>query len=294
MCKDLPVFDIIKREILNEALMPGAMLEGMSFESWAQHRKSVLSNVQARKVYFAAFGYEAEDVADSRTHMLSLSDCYWQMDENENVTFKSISPYYTEFWDGEGNYNGGAIPTIYTPGVRSKYWIDKDRLCKLDCLEELVAYELAVALDIPCNRIEPAGDITGIIVQNITSADLMLEPAICSGRFKGTFFPTVDEIVESFGDAGLTMLAFDAITGNTDRHLENLGFLRDSNTGEYLGMAPLFDFDNVLTADGTDDPLLAQLPKAPVIENLCERTLSVSQHPVFCARARVILDRYHS
>jgi hypothetical protein len=87
------------------------------------------------------------------------------------------------------------------------------------------------------------------------------------------------------------MLAFDAVIGNSDRHLENLGFLRDANTGEYLGMAPLYDFDHALEYDGLDDPLITQLPKHPIIDNVCERVLAVSEHPVFRARAQAILSR---
>ena len=63
MCKDAPVYDIENNRILNKDLMPGSIPEGMSFESWAQHRKSVISNVIARKAYFDAFGYEPESKA---------------------------------------------------------------------------------------------------------------------------------------------------------------------------------------------------------------------------------------
>lgn len=38
-----------------------------------------------------------------------------------------------------------------------------------------------------------------------------------------------------------SMMVFDALIYNTDRHLTNFGILRDSRSGEYLGCAPLFD-----------------------------------------------------
>ena len=291
MCKNSPVYDISLGRAINDELMPGSMLRGMSFESWSKHRKSVISNVMARKAYFNAFGYGPEDIAERKTHILSLSDCYWKKHENESPLFEDISPYYNDFWDGECVYNGGAIPTIYTQGAVGKYWIDRNRLYKEGCAVELEAYKLAEALGIPCNKVEEAHGKPGIIVYNFTNSDVMLEPAICSGKFMGTFFPTLDEVTANFGEAGIVMLAFDAITGNTDRHLENLGFLRDANTGRYLGMAPLYDFDHVLEADGEGDYLIAQLPKHPIIEGLCEQTLSVSEQPVFRARARTILRR---
>lgn len=38
-----------------------------------------------------------------------------------------------------------------------------------------------------------------------------------------------------------SMMVFDALIYNTDRHLTNFGVLRNSRTGELLGMAPVFD-----------------------------------------------------
>ena len=292
MCKNTPVYDIINKKILNDSLIPGSMLIGMSFESWARHRKSVLSNAFARKVYFTAFGYAPEDVAERKTHILSLSDCYWRRFDNEDMTFEQISPYHAQFWDGAGDYKGGAIPTIYTTGAVSKYWLDREKLYKKGCAVELEAHCLATVLNIPCNKIEMSQDKSGIVVYNFTNSDTMLEPAICSGKFKGTFFPTIDEVVDNFCDAGLAMLAFDAVIGNADRHLENFGFLRSANTGEYLGMAPLYDFDHTLESGGLDDYLITQLPKHRVIEDICKRAMAVSEHPVFRARAQAIIEGF--
>ena len=85
------------------------------------------------------------------------------------------------------------------------------------------------------------------------------------------------------------MLAFDAIAGNTDRHLENFGFLRSPDSGEYIGMAPLYDFDHVMDASGTDDYLLKQLPYHPEIIRICKQALDITDNAVFRARAEKIL-----
>lgn len=54
------------------------------------------------------------------------------------------------------------------------------------------------------------------------------------------------DIVSLFEDLGLReqfedLLIFDALVYNTDRHLNNYGFLRDNSTYEVIGMAPIFD-----------------------------------------------------
>ncbi|MGM8251697.1 hypothetical protein ACSXCO_15015 (plasmid) [Clostridium perfringens] len=46
----------------------------------------------------------------------------------------------------------------------------------------------------------------------------------------------------------LDMLFLDALLVNPDRHTNNYGFLRDSNTGEFIGLAPIFDNNLALFA----------------------------------------------
>lgn len=44
----------------------------------------------------------------------------------------------------------------------------------------------------------------------------------------------------------LDLVTFDALIANPDRHANNLGFLRDVSTGEFMGLAPLFDQNKAL------------------------------------------------
>ena len=291
MCKNVPVYDIDKKEILNDALIPGSILHGMSFETWMTHRRSLLSNVMARKLYFSAFGYSADENADAQTHIFSLSDCYWRKSDGENISFEQASPYYEPFWNGGGKYSGGPVPSIYIGGAVSKYWIDKNTLFKLGCQIEFEIYTLLKNLGVECNSITLSDDGGGILVGNITDADTMLETAICSGRFKSTYFPTIDEIIEAFGDPGIKMLVIDAIIGNTDRHLENFGFMRNANTGDYLGMAPLYDFDHALESTGSDDYLIQNVPKSQIAVEICNSVINMPTSPIFQLRAREILKR---
>jgi hypothetical protein len=45
------------------------------------------------------------------------------------------------------------------------------------------------------------------------------------------------------------MLTLDYIIGNTDRHLNNFGAIRDANTLEWIGPAPIYDCGNSLWSD---------------------------------------------
>ena len=57
------------------------------------------------------------------------------------------------------------------------------------------------------------------------------------------------------------MLIIDAIIGNGDRHAGNFGWLRNADTGEYVDMAPLYDFDHALDSTLESDRLLTDAVK---------------------------------
>ena len=46
------------------------------------------------------------------------------------------------------------------------------------------------------------------------------------------------------------MIFYDALLHNDDRHNQNAGVLRDSSTGEILGLAPYFDYNLGLISTG--------------------------------------------
>ena len=52
------------------------------------------------------------------------------------------------------------------------------------------------------------------------------------------------------------MILIDAVFGNGDRHLGNFGYIRDTESGAYIKMAPLYDFDHALDAKGENDILI--------------------------------------
>jgi len=57
-------------------------------------------------------------------------------------------------------------------------------------------------------------------------------------------------VLRTIGDGFSKMVVCDYLFGNTDRHINNWGFLVDVNTNELLGVAPLFDHNQALVAFG--------------------------------------------
>jgi len=98
----------------------------------------------------------------------------------------------------------------------------------------------------------------GIAVENFTNEKYMFESAEVSGKLNPDEF-TAEDILKLFGVQGFDMLFFDALTGNGDRHAGNFGYLRDTDTGEYVGMAPLFDFDHAFESNNLNDILIQEV-----------------------------------
>jgi len=261
MCKDNAVYDIETEQVLNYNLLPGFMRkiqDNDSFKAWLKKRYNSGTNTLARQLRGITFGQGNRLVIDKTTRALSLSDCYWIKDKDDNIYFKDISPYYNDFWKGEGRYDGGAIPTLYVPGYISKAWISGEYLYKTGCEIETECADICRQLGVNCVYVEEYEK--GIIVKNFTNPDIMLEQADMSGNFEEDYY-TNDDILREFATDGFKMILIDAVFGNGDRHLGNFGYMRNANTGEYIGMAPLYDFDHALDAKGTDDILIKDVVK---------------------------------
>lgn len=284
MLKDEIVYDIDNELSINNKLLPGYMQStpcNQTFRNWMKERYNSGSNTLARMLQGKTFGQGNRAAINAKTHALSLSDCYWIKDSNENILFKDISPYFNEFWTGIGEYETGSIPTLYVPGAMSKEWVNKDYLRK-DCnKEQLFKEEIAINFCKECNI--PVNDYIvkhdSIYVKNFTSPQVMLEQANMSGLIDPYDF-TDNDIIDIFKENGVKMIVVDAILGNGDRHAGNFGFLRDTSTGEYISMAPLYDFDHTFDSTITDksDVLIKALKSIPneykeVVSDICTKAL---------------------
>ena len=290
MCKDIPVYCIDTQKVLNEDLLPGLMREkacNESFKRWMKCRYSSATNSLARNLKGITFGQGNRVIINKKTRAFSLSDCYWLKEESSLDTFDNSSPYYNAFWKGKYEWRGEPIPTLYVGGALSKEWVSAKELQKCGDLQaEYDAICLCKRCGIPVNDARLTED--GMVLYNFTSPELFLEQADESGRFDEDEFTDAD-IIREFGLPGVQMLVIDAIVGNGDRHLGNFGWLRNADNGEYVKMAPLYDFDHALDATGTNDRLLKSLLEIDEIyRDEVKRILNVaveSDHSVFAKRA---------
>lgn len=297
-CKNKPVYKIDTSEVLDKKLVPdyiGRNPGKDSFEQWIKFRYCTQTNTFARSLRGKVFKQGNREKINSSTYMLSLTDCYWVKEEDNPISFEEVSPYFVKYWTGEDKYVGGSIPTLYIPGFVSKAWTPDGNIFKAGALSiEIDCINLCKFCGVPVEDGIVKND--GIELVNFTNSDVMLVQADASGMIDPDYF-TDQTIIDIFGLAGVQMLTIDAIIGNDDRHAGNFGFLQDSNTGDYIGMAPLYDFDHALD-DSSAEVADVFLDSLSSLENeeyvnevlrICKRA-SEFDVSIFSQRASYILN----
>jgi len=275
MCKDIEVYNTSTKEVLSGELLPGCMKrKTMSYSQWMRTRYSAGSNVSARRLMLTAFGSDNHEHAIEATRTLSLSDCYWLKKQGENVRFNDITPYIRKEWDGSGVFKGGSISTLFVNGAADKKWLDANMLLKVRSYKEYEPYALCYALGLD-NAAEAKLSKEGILLTNFTSTDHYLESMEQSG-FSGKKDNPREKAVEIFKEKAVSLFVIDYLVEHDDRHWGNYGFLRNSNTGEYISMAPYYDFDWSWSGAVVSLPDNAYQNHGDVIRSICEKALLFS------------------
>lgn len=251
-CKNKPVYDIDKQQVLSVNLLPGYMrmngTDKPNFMAWLKLRYNKDSNRRAERMRTVIFGTRKRTTINAAIHALNLSDCYWVKDSAEDITFEQVSPYYVPYWHGherEEYIHGMSIPDICTPGTVSKEWLDSKSLIKytVDRQIEYKIYKLCKACDV--SVVPMMSKYNGTLIMNMTTPDIMLEQVDQSGRARPSEF-NKNTIEKLFGVNGIRYLVIDAIVCAGNRDSSNMGWLRDANTGAYIGIAPLYGFGHTL------------------------------------------------
>ena len=272
MCKDNEVYNVSKNEVLSGELLPGCMKRRtMNYSQWMRTRYSAGSNVSARRMMLTAFGSDNHENVIEATRTLSLSDCYWLKRKDENVSFSEVTPYIHKEWDGSGIFKGGSLSTLFVNGAADKKWIDSKTLLKVRSYKEYEPYALCYALGLD-DAAEAKKTDEGILLTNFTSLDYFLESMEQSGFSEKKDNPR-EKAVEIFKDRAVALFVIDYLVEHDDRHWGNYGFLRSANTGEYVSMAPYYDFDWSWSSAVVPLPDNAYRNHSGVIRSLCEKAL---------------------
>lgn len=207
---------------------------------------------------------------------LSLNDCYWIRSIeslDSNIGWDDINYFKNPYSQNTGkilidegfnlsndDFNS---PDITTPGLSMKMW-EQDPLTLESSLikfgtekynGEEVFIETAASVIADCLGVNHAeytltekkvsnGYILGCKSKNFCTEDIEYVPAYCLTVEPGMVGKNgMLNYAKRIGEKKNIdkMIVFDYITCNPERSIYNFGFLRDANTFESLGLAPLYD-----------------------------------------------------
>lgn len=151
---------------------------------------------------------------------------------------------------------------------------------------EFEAYELCAKLGLSkyAAKIEIASG--GLFVRNIAPPDCYLESfessEYVSSYTNGEISDARSVAIDMYKERAVSLFVLDYLCENDNRHGGNLGVLRNSKTGEYLSMAPYYDFNRAWSGNVLALPKNALPSFSKLISSLAERAISAANDLKYC------------
>ena len=259
-----------------------------SLNKWISHRSISESRKDLPQILHDNHVRTPEALA-LKTLGLSLSDQYWFRPENTMYNWLNVNLYDNNFKQMKllntvENNLSASDSTLN--GQLTKYWkIENDTryLFKQSTFpfmqqayNEVFASELLKKMKIPhvTYSIVEKGDMPYSVCPMFTDrnteyvpagAILDIKPKLNNESAYIHFMDCVNTLHIPVEKSQIdTMLAFDYLINNSDRHYGNFGFLRNAETMKFIGMAPLFDHGNSMWFNNLNyDIKLSQQPAKP-------------------------------
>lgn len=212
------------------------------------------------------------------TNCVSLFDSYWVKRADSSLKWENVSLYrmqnefseylthFTMSAEIAGEKKPHLSPEYHTNGSFDRCWMKQDGqiyLIKagsngfinagLEPFSEVYVNQLEQALGIADyvkyelqhfkRRVPKTTKIVKEIVTRcdiVTNEDVGMIDALTLGITNyEDFVKACDEMEQK--EKAVDMLLLDCLTVNTDRHMQNISFLTNNNTGEIIGPAPIYD-----------------------------------------------------
>jgi transcriptional regulator with XRE-family HTH domain len=200
---------------------------------------------------------------------LSLNDSYWVVPQNFEGKFAKYNLYENRFsemlslvaYTGMGQSNAAftTSPELTTNGMLPKAWrfIENEGIYLYkggstgaantgnEPFSEYYASQIAQVMGLKAVRYE-LENWKGILASkcklftDIDTAFIPIGRIVTEGGLKGCL-DYYKELGDDFYEQICSMLVFDAVIYNEDRHFGNFGLLRDNQSGSFLTPAPIFD-----------------------------------------------------
>ena len=255
---------------LNKDLCPLIIKRTGSLEKFLKLRIMDMSRTNARILKkILNINVEEDYKISLYSYALSISDNYWFKPKGSKLKYKDVGfdndSLFETALKGEVNvfYNKAHLsPELTTVGsfekgwryLNKKWWLyksgnDKQLFSELFCSK----FAKLIGIDSVSYELE-----NGYIKSQNFSNRYNFEPIaalVDDNDSYETVFKTLFDIDKRIAKDYLKLIFFDSVVNNVDRHTENMGILRDSQSGKILSLAP--NFDNNLALIATVDILNA-------------------------------------
>lgn len=282
--KDVEIIDFDNKAL---DLFPlGLKLSNDGLFSWLDSRALPVNRKNTERIC-KALGITRSDLESIyRIGMgLSLTDSYWIAPKGFSGSFDEFNLFENGFSEALGAVActghpaapgslHGLTPDLVTDGTLAKAWRISENGTRLlwkgssedalpgEPLSEFLASQIGETMEIGNVRYDldywdRQSSYLCSVCPAFTSKDVSYVPfAVAAGT---TGAVPLFRYAQAFGNASFericSMLAFDALICNTDRHWTNFGFLRDNHTGMLLDFAPVFDNGRGLFYRTTDEQI---------------------------------------
>ncbi len=241
---------------------------------------------------------------------LSLSDQYWIKPQDANMSWDEINFFDNAFSEDIGDVLFGqakkkdgfdfSSPDNTSDGCLKKRWkiIDGKRclikggsdIARQQPFNEVIATKIMERLNIPhvpYTMIWDKGSPYSVCEDFVTAdTELIAAWRIINSKKKSNNMSVYQHFVSCCKDFGITnveqsldkMLVLDYIIANEDRHLNNFGLVRNAETLEWIGFAPIYDSGSSLGYDKlpTQIRMQADITCKPFKKNHIEQLKLVS------------------
>ena len=257
--------------VVNADLIPMYLNYNQDADRWLASRAIDHRRPNSRLLKKALRLVEKDDIS-SVLHVngAKITDNYWIREVGSNLTYSDIkfSDDYFSNLALKGNYDSfnraanskrSKTPELTNVGSFEKCWKLRDgkwwmykKASHDEMFSELFVYELGCALGMNM-AVYQRGDACVKSLDFTEAARVNFEPASTFMGDNEDYIDVVKALEKICPNAipdYIRMIFMDTICANPDRHTNNFGLLRDTQTGELIGFAPNYDNNMALISRG--------------------------------------------
>jgi hypothetical protein len=267
-------------EVLDKALCPNCIFVDADLEVWLKSRSIDTHRSNSRRLYkFLRMKTDADiDEIINIGHGITITDNWWIQREDESLDYYSLKQYNEELADislfgfsDKCKEKSKGYTQLGTIGSYEKAWRFIDGAwhmfklgSKTELISEYYAHCFLKHLNVKCAdyKVERHVLETGLEQECIVTKDFTQNALYDFEPFFNYFNENEDpdfiltrlaqaeqnDVMLRLTEDYVKMCYYDALLMNVDRHNLNAGFLRDSQNGNIICLAPNFDYNLSLSA----------------------------------------------